>query len=150
MPNDSIVPIPKNTVGSFVWTNKNFYVFKDIIGFTRVSFNCETNFITFASFLYEILQFSFEKTKFINWLKMDTLFFFEKTKNRIEKWFHLKRCAMTSSTQKKINYHFYDLMFFTDLDNTFTRSLALGWLFDPALQFCILVINFRLQKRTSK
>ena len=48
-------------------------------------------------------------------------------------------------------YHFYYLMFFTDLDNAFTRSLALGWLFDPALQFCInLVINVRLQKRTWK
>ena len=31
-------------------------------------------------------------------------------------------------------YHFYDFMFFTDLDNTFTRSRALGWSFDPALQ----------------
>ena len=31
-------------------------------------------------------------------------------------------------------YHFYDFMFFTDLDNTFTRSRALGWLFDQALQ----------------
>ena len=32
-------------------------------------------------------------------------------------------------------YHFYDYMFVTDLDNIFTRSRALGWLFDPALQF---------------
>ena len=54
------------------------------------------------------------------------------------------------NTKQKFIYHFYDLMFFTDLDNTFTRSLALGLLFDPALQFCILVINVRLQKRTSK
>ena len=30
--------------------------------------------------------------------------------------------------------HFYDFMFFTDLDNAFTRSRALGWLFNPALQ----------------
>ena len=36
---------------NFVWTNKHFYVFKDITGFARVSFNCETNFITFALFL---------------------------------------------------------------------------------------------------
>ena len=34
-------------------------------------------------------------------------------------------------------YYFYDFMFFTDLDNSFTRSRALGWLFDPALQFTV-------------
>ena len=33
---------------------------------------------------------------------MDTLFFFEETKSRIEKWFRQKKCAMTSSTQKKM------------------------------------------------
>ena len=53
---------------------------------------------------------------------MDTLFFFEKTKSRIEKWFFLF-----------FIYHFHDFMFFTDLDNAFTRFRALGWLFDPAL-----------------
>ena len=37
-------------------------------------------------------------------------------------------------TKQFFIYHFYDLMFFTDLDNTFTRSRALRWLFDPALQ----------------
>ena len=31
-------------------------------------------------------------------------------------------------------YHFYDFMFFPNLDNTFARSRALGCLFDPALQ----------------
>ena len=38
------------------------------------------------------------------------------------------------NTKQCFIYHFYDFMFFTDLDNTFTRSRALGWLFDPALQ----------------
>ena len=38
------------------------------------------------------------------------------------------------NTKQFFIYHFYDFMFFTDLDNTFTRSRALGWLFDPALQ----------------
>ena len=38
-------------------------------------------------------------------------------------------------TKQFFIYHFYDFMFFTDLDTTFTRSRALGWLFDPALQF---------------
>ena len=41
----------KQIVINFVWTNKHFYVFKDIISSIRVSFNCETNFITFALFL---------------------------------------------------------------------------------------------------
>ena len=41
----------KQFVMNFVWTNKHFYVFKKIIGSARVSFNCETNFITFALFL---------------------------------------------------------------------------------------------------
>ena len=39
------------------------------------------------------------------------------------------------NTKQFFIYHFYNFMFFTDLDNTFTRSRALGWLFDPALQF---------------
>ena len=38
------------------------------------------------------------------------------------------------NTKQFFIYHFYDFMFFTDLDNTVTRSRALGWLFDPALQ----------------
>ena len=38
------------------------------------------------------------------------------------------------NTKQFFIYHFYDFKFFTDLDNTFTRSRALGWLFDPALQ----------------
>ena len=41
----------KQFVINFVWTNKHFNVFKDIIGFTRVSFNCATHFITIALFL---------------------------------------------------------------------------------------------------
>ena len=42
------------------------------------------------------------------------------------------------NTKQFFIYHFYDFMFFTDLDNTFTRSRALGWLFDPALQLFIM------------
>ena len=38
------------------------------------------------------------------------------------------------NTKQFFIYHFYESMFFTALDNTFTRSRALGWLFDPALQ----------------
>ena len=38
------------------------------------------------------------------------------------------------NTKQFFIYHFYDFMFFTDLDNTFTPFRALGWLFDPALQ----------------
>ena len=38
------------------------------------------------------------------------------------------------NTKQLFIYHFYDFMFFTDLDNTLTRSRAHGWLFDPALQ----------------
>ena len=39
------------------------------------------------------------------------------------------------NTKQFCMYHFYDFMFFTDLDNTFTRSRALVWLFVPAFQF---------------
>ena len=81
---------------------------------------------------------------------MDTLFFFEKTKSRIENGFAKKMRNDKLNIKNKFIYHFYDLMFFTDLDNAFTRSLALGWLFDPGLQFRILVINVRQQKRTWK
>ena len=38
------------------------------------------------------------------------------------------------NTKQFFIYHFYDFMLFTDLDNAFTRSRALGWSFDPALQ----------------
>ena len=38
------------------------------------------------------------------------------------------------NTKQFFIYHFYGFMFFTDLDNTFTRSRVLGWLFDPTLQ----------------
>ena len=41
------------------------------------------------------------------------------------------------NTKQFFIYHFYDFMFFTDLDNTFTRSHALAWLFDPALQLLL-------------
>ena len=41
------------------------------------------------------------------------------------------------NTKQFFIYHVYDFMFFTDLDNTLTRSRALGWLFDPALQLTI-------------
>ena len=36
------------------------------------------------------------------------------------------------NTRQFFIYRFYDFMFFTDLDNTFTRSRALGWLFVSA------------------
>ena len=38
------------------------------------------------------------------------------------------------TTKQFLIYHFYDFMLFTDLDNSYTRSHALGWLFNPALQ----------------
>ena len=41
----------KQFIIKFVWANEYFNVLKYIIGFTRVSFNCATNFITFALFL---------------------------------------------------------------------------------------------------
>ena len=41
------------------------------------------------------------------------------------------------NTKQFFVYHFYDFIFFSDMDNTFTRSRALGWLFDPALQLLV-------------
>ena len=45
------------------------------------------------------------------------------------------------NTKQFFIYNFYDFMFFADLDNTFTRSRALGWLFDPALQLLKIFID---------
>ena len=39
------------------------------------------------------------------------------------------------NTKQLFIYQFYNCMFVAGLDNTFTQSLALGWLFDPGVQF---------------
>ena len=53
------------------------------------------------------------------------------------------------NTKQLFIYQFYDFMYFTDLDNSFTRSRPLGWLFDQALQFiysCKKECNNRLER----
>ena len=48
------------------------------------------------------------------------------------------------NTKQFFNYHFYDFMFFTNLDNTFTRFRALGCFLDPALQLLTIRRNLDL------
>ena len=55
---------------------------------------------------------------------MDTLFVFEKTKSRIEKWFSQKRRAMTSSTQNNFLFTTFTTLCFSPIQTILLRDLV--------------------------